>query len=118
MTLQISRGRPRVSDLVAGLPPALGAVEEFRPPLPIPYDQACEQLGIQRSQIPASDPLFRSAVRLQGTMYFWFKRFHGVATKYLERYLTWYRRVVDPRWSGPWHLTVNNFFRNPTLCAS
>lgn len=120
VTLRISRGRPRVSDLVAGLPPALGMVEEFRPPLFFPYHMACEQLGIKLSGMPDTDPLFRSAVRLQGTMYFWFKRFHGVATRYLDHYLTWYRRVVATGGRRPWHLTVHDFYRGsdrPSQCA-
>lgn len=101
--LTVSHGRPGPDALCAVLQPILAAKSTLWAAGEAPYAQACSRMGVHHQHpwapaIPARD---RLAHRITWTLLPWLKRFHGVATRYLEHYLAWYRLVRIPAAASP-----------------
>jgi len=88
-----SGGRPRVEDLVERLAPVIQAGAEIWSSGLGPYDQACRRLGLRRSNVPEQRGIqrFWAAESMRRSLFGWLGRFQGVATRYLDNYLCWFR---------------------------
>jgi len=98
----VGRGRPTPERLKESFAPVLGVVSELWGYGIAPYTEECRSLGVRHldtqvswAQVGPSHPC-RVADRLRSQLYGWFARFHGVATRYLEHYLVWYRCAGSP----------------------
>lgn len=98
LTAVAGLGLPRADRLTAVLAPvAPGSV--LCPPRPQDYRQAAERLGLvlgcllpdrDRRDIRLSHWHRQGVAALRSRLRAWMERFHGVATRYLHRYLAWY----------------------------
>lgn len=95
----IGRGRPKDELLQSSLAEFLGAVTELWAGDLAPFAPVCERLGIQYRNrcIPSQRTHCCQAVDLRVSQFDgWLHRFYGVATRYLENYLLWYRCAIGP----------------------
>ena len=90
------RGRPAPGDLEGCLKPVLGAGVELCISGEAPYAEACRRLGVAHREAWGQRsaglfaPLLRKVDWLRLGLYVWLRRFHGVATRYVHHYLSWY----------------------------
>jgi len=88
----VSRGQPTPAQLQAGLAQALAAGAELLTLGLAAYAAACLRLGVRcQEATPRSTPNCRAMMFLQSGVYSWLATFRGVATRYLDHYMSWYR---------------------------
>ena len=89
----ISRGRPGPVQLCLVLKQILGIGSALMAEVTALYAETCRSLGIHL-QYPSDAA--KGALRFHRTFHPWLRKFCGVATRYLEHYLSWYRLVRIP----------------------
>lgn len=98
----VGRGRPAPERLQASLAPVLGDVAELWGYGTAPFAEACRCLGVRHRDTQVAwasvDPMHpcRAADRLRSQLHGWLAGFYGVATRYLDNYLAWYRCAGGP----------------------
>lgn len=100
VVIPISHGRPTADRLAGVLQGLLANGAELQTEGLAPYAEACARLGV-RSHTPPG--ILARVTDTPGLLQFtrslhpWLRRFRGVATKYLSRYLGWYQLVRAPK---------------------
>ena len=81
------QGRPSSQLLQTTLKPRLGAGAVVQASGLAPFLEACHQLAVPCAEAPVSGC---RVDRLRRRFYSWFRPMHGVATRYLLHYVTWF----------------------------
>jgi transposase-like protein len=97
-----SRGRPGPDALETHLSTILAEDSELWTADPIRFTEVCRRLGVRHRNIlerlGSGEFAFprRDVVRLGSYLYAWLRRFRGVATRYIENYVGWFRMAAWP----------------------
>lgn len=99
--ITLGRGHPEAEQLCAVLKQVLGPGVKVQGEGCAPYEVACQRLGMSAPQPAEKACLSREVRRLNRAFYAFLLGFRGVATRYLEHYMAWYRLVRVPAATSP-----------------